>query len=831
MRRAANRSELSSVRVFAWGLIAGVAAAAPAAWGQCEPTETHKLVASDPQASAGFGLSVAVSGNLAIVGAPTANGGAVQSGIAYVYDVKTGVQLHRLTPSDAQAGDQFGWAVAISGDVAIIGARRDDDLGSNSGSAYVFNAATGQQLFKLRASDGAAQDEFGYSVAIAGDRAIVGARLANNFGANDGKAYIFDVTTGQQKHRLMSADNYGSDEFGTSVAISGNIAIVGAPFHDAPNFVRDVGAVYVYDVESGNLLHKLSLPEIVQNTVFGRRVALDGTTAAISASSVAPAFASVYNAESGAFVGFLQQPGSYFSTSLDVSGSTAVVGWDGAGPFLGAAFVYNTETGALMHTLVGSGLETTDYFGTAVAISGGTTIVGAYLDDHGGFTDAGSAYLFGVCADTDGDGLPDDWEINGIPYESGGQTHRFMLPGADPLRKNLYLEIDAMEGFELGDWPVAHLVAAFANAPVSNPDGSAGITLSILRDDTDLPHVADWPTNGCWPVAFGAYRQQHFGTFWERGDPHAEELLKAKAKAYRYCIIADRASPTRYGGCGHMPGDNFVVYFGSVPFEPWSEAAVIMHELGHNLGLHHGGGDAINGKPNYPSVMNYALSYPLQWNDAFWRLDYCRAGPEHFALLDESFLDETLGVGKPDGFYRDYWMPFGVNVLDGGVTVRTAKYVRLNGSPTDFGDQQGTGYQDGMFDLGVEQDLNYAVDPPLDVMLPSQPSPGDFLEAHNDWANIRLATSAAIGPGAPAPEIPEGELTEEALAWINENFPLPPVACYADFNGDTQVNSLDFLAFLNAYVSGDPASDCSGDTVVNSLDVLCFLNLYVAGCE
>ena len=109
----------------------------------------------------------------------------------------------------------------------------------------------------------------------------------------------------------------------------------------------------------------------------------------------------------------------------------------------------------------------------------------------------------------------------------------------------------------------------------------------------------------------------------------------------------------------------------------------------------------------------------------------------NFASLDELSLDELAGIGTSRGFYSDYKMPFGVNELDEDEnTVRVIKYVTLDGSPTDFGDTRGTMFQDGNFDDGVAQDLNYAVDPPPDIELPGVSSPGETLDPHDDWANV-----------------------------------------------------------------------------------------------
>jgi len=141
-----------------------------------------------------FGRSVAIDGDMAIVGSPYDDDAGTSSGSAYVF-VRNGdmwEETKKLTARDTAAGDYFGWSVAISGDVVIVGADEDDDAGGDSGSAYVFirNGDMCEEKRKLTASDATASDYFGYSVAISGDVAIVGSFGDDNAGGNSGSAYI-----------------------------------------------------------------------------------------------------------------------------------------------------------------------------------------------------------------------------------------------------------------------------------------------------------------------------------------------------------------------------------------------------------------------------------------------------------------------------------------------------------------------------------------------------------------------------------------------------------------------------------------------------------------
>jgi len=236
--------------------------------------ELFKLNASDAQSDDGFGRSVAISGTIAIVGASGDDDAGSSSGSAYLFDTITGQELFKLTASDAAADDEFGFAVAISGNTAIVGAYGDDDAGSSSGSAYLFDTTTGQQLMKLTASDAATDDEFGFAVAISGTTAIVGAFGDDDAGSSSGSAYLFDTTTGQQLFKLTASDAGLGDAFGRSVAISGTTVVVGAPWED--NTSR--GSAYLFDINTGQQLFKFRASDAEPIDWFGHSVAISDTT-------------------------------------------------------------------------------------------------------------------------------------------------------------------------------------------------------------------------------------------------------------------------------------------------------------------------------------------------------------------------------------------------------------------------------------------------------------------------------------------------------------------------------------------------------------------------
>ncbi len=259
--------------------------------------EVAKLLASDGAAVDQFGVSVSVSGDMAAVGVPfdDDNGGG-DSGSAYLYVRSGGVwsEQAKLLPSDGAAFDEFGASVSVNGDTVVVGATRDDDNGNDSGSAYVFDltGATGvvNEDAKLLPSDGAAFDEFGASVSVNGDTVVVGATRDDDNGNDSGSAYVFDLTgaTGvvSEDAKLLPSDGAAFDEFGASVSVNGDTAVVGAPFDDDNG--NDSGSAYVFGLTGATGVvsedAKL-LPSDFANDGdrFGLFVSVSGDTAVVGA--------------------------------------------------------------------------------------------------------------------------------------------------------------------------------------------------------------------------------------------------------------------------------------------------------------------------------------------------------------------------------------------------------------------------------------------------------------------------------------------------------------------------------------------------------------------
>ena len=384
-------------------------------------TQQQKLTAADGAINDNFGISVAISGDTAIVGAFVDSVGANSfQGSAYVFARSGAVwtQQQKLTAADGAANDRFGYSVAISGDTAIVGAYQDA-VGANNGqgSAYIFvrSGTVWTQQQKLTAADGAFSDNFGISVAISGETALISAYNDDTgVNANQGSAYIFTrsgtVWTEQQK--LTALDGAANDQFGNSVAISGDTAIVGV-VRDAIGASPDQGSAYIF-TRSGTVWteqQKLTALDGAANDRFGNSVAISGNTAIVGAitdrieANSAQGSAYVFTRSETVWTQGQQltstdgAAGDFFGQSVAISGNNVIVGADlddvGANANQGSAYVFRNLSNVWTQEAqkVASDGAASDNFGYSVAISGDTAIVGAYRDD-GAFTDQGSVYIF-----------------------------------------------------------------------------------------------------------------------------------------------------------------------------------------------------------------------------------------------------------------------------------------------------------------------------------------------------------------------------------------------------------------------------------------------------
>ena len=200
-----------------------------------------KIQASDAEANDYFGWSVAASDTRIVVGANYEDTTASAAGSAYIFDID-GNQLAKIQASDAEAGDQFGISVAVSNTRIVVGAYLEDTGATDAGSAYIFDI-DGNQLAKIQASDAQAGDYFGWSVAVSDTRIVVGAYNEDTTASNAGSAYIFDID-GNQLAKIQASDAEDFDYFGYSVSVSDTRIVVSAYLEDTT--AGNTGSAYIF---------------------------------------------------------------------------------------------------------------------------------------------------------------------------------------------------------------------------------------------------------------------------------------------------------------------------------------------------------------------------------------------------------------------------------------------------------------------------------------------------------------------------------------------------------------------------------------------------------
>jgi hypothetical protein len=358
------------------------------------PVQQAKLTAGDGASGDLFGFAVAIFNTTAIVGAFNKGPGGAGAAYAFVHSTTGWSQQAELKASDGAAGDAFGTSVAISGSTAVIGAYRKD---SGAGAAYIFvrSGTLWTQQAKLTALDRASGDGFGASVAISGSTAVVGATYHSQSGA----AYVFlrSGTTWTQQAELTASDGLANDNFGLSVGISGSTAVVGARFKNS-----NTGAAYVYVRSAAAWSQKaeLTAADGAANDYFGISVAISGTTLVVGAEGKASSTGAAY-VFTGSGAAWTQQAtliasdgaaNDDFGISVALSGSIAVIGSPGKTAGTGAAYVFarSGTTWSQLAKLTASDGALNDQFGVSVALSGTTGVVGAYANNQS----RGAAYVF-----------------------------------------------------------------------------------------------------------------------------------------------------------------------------------------------------------------------------------------------------------------------------------------------------------------------------------------------------------------------------------------------------------------------------------------------------
>jgi hypothetical protein len=428
-------------------------------------SQIAKIQANDKDGGDVFGYSVSIDGDYIVVGAYQEDTGAGNAGATYVFkrnsdsDVS---QIAKIQASDAEGSDYFGRSVSIDGDYIVVGAYGEDTGGSSAGAAYVFKRNSDSnvsQIAKIQASDAEASDQFGYSVSISGDYIVVSAYQEDTGGSNTGAAYVFKRNSDSdvsQIAKIQASDAEASDLFGSAVSIDGDYIVVGANQEDTK--AVNAGAAYSFSLfpEKKPVFHKkpnngvINADEGSNGTLFDFKAAnpdnetitytIEGTDASsfsindsnltfnstpdyenpsdsgsdnnysikVVATDVSNKKTSVdvnvavqdkFYFEKAKTLASDPEANDYFGNSVSVSGDYIVVGAryeDTGGSDSGAAYVFKKAidgTVSQIAKIQASDAEEYDGFGRSVSISGDYIVVGALQEDTGA-GNAGAAYVF-----------------------------------------------------------------------------------------------------------------------------------------------------------------------------------------------------------------------------------------------------------------------------------------------------------------------------------------------------------------------------------------------------------------------------------------------------
>jgi len=451
----------------------------------------QKVTAPDGAENDLFGFRVALSGDTALVGAFGQTVGAnITQGSVYVF-TSSGSSWslqQKLTASDGAAHDFFGYSVALLGDTALIGAGAANISGNAyQGSAYVFtrSGTTWSQQAKLTASDGAAYDEFGSSVALSGNTALVGAytdKVGGN--AEQGSAYVFtrSGTVWSQQAKLTASNGAAGDWFGWSVALLGDTALVGGRFGDAFVFTRS-GTVWSQQAQ-------LTPSDLQEEDTFGESVALSGDTALVGAgghivgSNVSQGAAYVFTrsgttwSQQARLTAADGAAGDRFGTSVALSVDTALVEAPnqtvGANSNQGSAYVFTRSgtTWTQQAKLTASDGAASDNFGRSAALSGNTVLVGASGVKIGANPNQGAAYFYQL-QQTFGDVPTDQWyyfwveRLYAAGITSGCSTNPLLYCPNDPVTRAQMAKFLEKGIHGSADTPPAGTGNVFVDVPAS----------------------------------------------------------------------------------------------------------------------------------------------------------------------------------------------------------------------------------------------------------------------------------------------------------------------------------------------------------------------------
>jgi hypothetical protein len=372
-----------------------------------------KLLAADAAQYNYFGLSVAVRGDTAIVGAYGKSDLVRNAGAAYAFTRNAGswTQQARLGTSSPLIDAYLGATVATNGSYTAAGAPYASVGAQNDGVVYLFSNATWQQQTILLPNDPDSLSQFGNALAINDNTLFVGAPMHDSFGVNAGAVYVFtfDGVSWVQQQKLIGVDTAPGDRFGSALALNDGWLAVSAPLHSSPG--SPGGAVYLFEFDGVSWVqrYKVGAPDTIAGDRFGSAIALDDGWLAVGVPLhrfVGSASGAVYLFEFNGtawvqrqkFVASDTAGSDQFGSALALENRRLVVGaplHNSNGPASGAVYIFERATTTWIERakLIGSDTNAGDRLGGSISIDGNTILVGAYGDTAAGPA-TGAAYVF-----------------------------------------------------------------------------------------------------------------------------------------------------------------------------------------------------------------------------------------------------------------------------------------------------------------------------------------------------------------------------------------------------------------------------------------------------
>jgi hypothetical protein len=444
-----------------------------------------------------------------------------------------------------------------------------------------------------------------------------------------------------------------------------------------------------------------------------------------------------------------------------------------------------------------------------------------------GAPSSSAEYMFELhIVDTDGDGLLNIWEDEGGIDITGDMSPDIPLDGASNDYKDIYVEYENASSSSIPITALAAVENAFENAPSGLIADASGIRLHVVagQDSPSAPStwIDEWGT-------FKAVKDACIGFQSERDSDKADRYSDARRLTHHFCVFANDG-PDGSSGIGEVFGNDFIVYLGPLLTRLSGQAVLndavagtFMHELGHNLGLRHGGGDGVLFKPNYMSVMNYPLQVPWEGNPAIWRLDYSQLD----VSLNEANLNEIDGIGASAGIYASWHTYHNVTEYVMGDANTPEAIDSSSQGAIDWNDDGDT------TDAGLQIDLNRLVDPSIPDNDPLAPfrapdSFGEVLTGYCDWCNLHLPflgdTNYEPGVNGGSARESSDEPPFDSLVVLTQYVNGAYTPCAADFNGDGAVDGMDLAAILASWGSdSSPAQDLNGDGTIDGMDLAALL--------